>query len=344
MFTQKKLPLQPSNFLTMDQKIKVGVAGGAGYTGGELLRILINHPHVDITYVYSTSNAGNPISKVHTDLIGETDLKFTNELKPVDVLFLCLPHGKSHVFLDENNISNSTKIIDLSTDFRHNINELADTKAGFIYGLPEWQREKIKTAQKIANPGCFATAIQLALLPLAKDGKLTSDVHVSAITGSTGAGRELSETSHFSWRNNNVSVYKQFSHQHLKEIKATLHHLQNGFNKAVNFIPYRGNFSRGILASVYTSFSGSAEEAKNLYQAYYKEHPFVHFVDKNLDLKQVVNTNKCVLQVEVHEGQIFVMSAIDNLLKGASGQAVQNMNLLFGLDERAGLHLKTLGY
>ena len=328
----------------MSTKIKVGIAGGAGYTGGELLRILINHPNTEIEYIYSTSNAGNPIHKVHQDLIGESNLVFTNELKPVDVLFLCLPHGKSHVFLKENNIAEGTKIIDLSTDFRHSIDDLTNDKSGFIYGLPEWQKDKIKTATKIANPGCFATAIQLALLPLAKAGLLNNAVQVSAITGSTGAGREPSETSHFSWRNNNVSVYKQFSHQHLKEIKATLHHLQGGFSKAVNFIPYRGNFSRGILASVYTDFTGTREEALKIYKDYYKDAAFVHFTNKDLDLKQVVNTNKCVLQVEVHDGQIFIMSAIDNLIKGASGQAVQNMNIIFGLNEKAGLRLKTIGY
>jgi N-acetyl-gamma-glutamyl-phosphate reductase len=328
----------------MDSKIKAGVVGGAGYTGGELLRILITHPQVDISYAYSTSNAGNPLHEVHKDLIGETDIYFSQELTKVDVLFLCLPHGKSHVFLKDNNISEDTKIIDLSTDFRHNIQDFDSSKEGFVYGLPEWQKEKIKTATKIANPGCFATAIQLALLPLADSQRLNHSIHVSAVTGSTGAGRVPTEFSHFSWRNNNISVYKQFSHQHLFEIKATMKHLQGDFEQAVNFIPYRGNFSRGILASVYTEFSGTESEAKELYTAFYKDHPFVHFTDKNLDLKQVVNTNKNVLQVEVHDGQIFVMSAIDNLLKGASGQAVQNMNLMFGLEEKTGLSLKTLGY
>ena len=328
----------------MRQKIKVGVAGGAGYTGGELLRILINHPEVEIDFIYSTSNAGNPIHQVHGDLLGETDLHFTSKLRTVDVLFLCLPHGKSHIFLKENKIDAGTKIIDLSTDFRHNIEDFSSDKEGFIYGLPEFQKESIRTAQKVANPGCFATAIQLALLPLAKNGLLNSAVHVSAITGSTGAGRVPTETSHFSWRNNNVSVYKQFNHQHLKEIKATLKHMQSGFDQAINFVPYRGNFSRGILASVYVPFSGSEAEAKALYQTFYSEQVFVHFTEKNLDIKQVVNTNKCILQVEVHQGQILVMSAIDNLLKGASGQAVQNMNLMFGLDEKTGLRLKTLGY
>jgi N-acetyl-gamma-glutamyl-phosphate reductase len=328
----------------MSNKIKTGIVGGAGYTGGELLRILINHPQVDIEYIYSTSNAGNPLHQVHKDLIGETNLYFSQDLTKVDVLFLCLPHGKSHVFLADNDISSDTKIIDLSTDFRHDIEDFSNDKSGFVYGLPEWQKEKIKGATKIANPGCFATAIQLALLPLAKAQKLNNSVHVSAVTGSTGAGRVPTEFSHFSWRNNNISVYKQFSHQHLFEIKATMKHLQGNFEQAVNFIPYRGNFSRGILASVYTEFSGSEKEAKELYASYYKDHPFVHFMDNNLDLKQVVNTNKCVLQVEVHQGQVFVMSAIDNLIKGASGQAVQNMNLMFGLDEKTGLNLKTLGY
>ena len=324
--------------------IKVGVAGGAGYTGGELLRIIINHPNVDIKYVYSTSQAGNPVHNTHKDLLGETDLVFTNELLEVDVLFLCLPHGTSKTFLQDNTISENTKIIDLSTDFRHSIEEFESDKSGFVYGLPEFQREVIKSATKIANPGCFATGIQFTLLPLAKAGKISDDIHVSAVTGSTGAGRVPSDTSHFSWRTGNISVYKQFSHQHLKEIKATLKHLQPSFDKAVNFIPYRGNFSRGILASVYTKFDGTLEEARQLYKDFYAEHPFVHFVDAALDLKQVVNTNKCVLQVELHDGNIYIQSAIDNLLKGASGQAVQNMNLMFGLEEKAGLRLKTVAF
>jgi N-acetyl-gamma-glutamyl-phosphate reductase len=326
------------------EKITVGVAGGAGYTGGELLRIIINHPNVDIKYVYSTSQAGNPVHNTHKDLLGETDIVFTSELQEVDVLFLCLPHGTSKTFLEDNVISDSTKIIDLSTDFRHSIEEFESDKSGFVYGLPEFQKDKIKSATKIANPGCFATGIQFTLLPLAAAGKITDDIHVSAVTGSTGAGRVPSETSHFSWRNGNISVYKQFSHQHLKEIKATLKHLQPNFNQAVNFIPYRGNFTRGILASVYTKFAGTLEEAVALYKDYYKDHPFVHFVAAGLDLKQVVNTNKCLLQVELHDGNIYVQSAIDNLLKGASGQAVQNMNLLFGLEEKAGLRLKTVAF
>lgn len=326
------------------EKITVGVAGGAGYTGGELLRILIHHPNIDIKYVYSTSNAGNPVYAVHKDLVGETDIIFTNELSEVQALFLCLPHGKSKVFLEENEISESTKIIDLSTDFRHNIEDFSSSNGGFTYGLPEFQKSEIQSAQKVANPGCFATAIQLAVLPLAAKQLINNEIHVSAVTGSTGAGRVPTETSHFSWRNNNISVYKQFAHQHLKEIKATLTKLQSNFKEAVNFVPYRGNFSRGILASVYTKFDGDVDSAVELYKSFYAEHPFVHLVDKNLDLKQVVNTNKCLIQVEVHDGNIFIMSAIDNLLKGASGQAVQNFNIIFGLEERAGLNFKTLGY
>jgi N-acetyl-gamma-glutamyl-phosphate reductase len=324
--------------------ITVGVAGGAGYTGGELLRIIINHPEVHIKYVYSTSQAGNPVYATHKDLLGETDLVFTNQLVEVDVLFLCLPHGTSKTFLEEKIISEKTKIIDLSTDFRHSIEEFESTKNGFVYGLPEFQKQAIKEATKIANPGCFATGIQFTLLPLAKAGLIKQEIHVSAVTGSTGAGRVPTDTSHFSWRNGNISVYKQFNHQHLKEIKATLKHLQPSFNHAVNFVPFRGNFTRGILASVYTKFSGTVEEAREMYVNYYAKHPFIHFVDKGLDLKQVVNTNKCLLQVEVHDGNIHIQSAIDNLLKGASGQAVQNMNLLFGLDEKTGLKLKTVAF
>jgi N-acetyl-gamma-glutamyl-phosphate reductase len=324
--------------------IKAGVVGGAGYTGGELLRILVHHPEVEIKYVYSTSNAGNPIHAVHKDLLGDTDLMFSNKLELVDVVFLCLPHGKSKVFLEENNIDTLTKVIDLSTDFRHSIEDFSSDNGGFVYGLPEFQKEAIKSASKIANPGCFATAIQFALLPLAGAGKVTDDIHVSAVTGSTGAGRVPSETSHFSWRNGNISVYKQFNHQHLKEIKATLKKLQSDFDYEVNFLPWRGNFTRGILASVYTKFDGTAEDAIKLYKDYYKGQSFIHFVESGLDLKQVVNTNKCFLQIEKHGKNIYIQSAIDNLLKGASGQAVQNMNIMFGLEERTGLNLKTVAF
>jgi len=325
-------------------KISVGIAGGAGYTGGELLRILLNHPNVDIKFVHSTSNAGNKLYAVHSDLLGETEMTFSSELQNVDALFLCLPHGKSKDFVKDNALSATTKIIDLSTDFRHSYKDVNRDFQGFVYGLPELQRDKIKTAHRIANPGCFATAIQLALLPLAAAQKLSGAVHISAITGSTGAGRGLSDTTHFSWREGNMSIYKQFNHQHLFEIKATLQLLQNGFNEAVNFIPYRGNFARGILASVYTPYLETVAEATELYKKYYANHPFVHIVEGDLDMKQVVSTNKCFLHVGVHEGQILIQSAIDNLLKGASGQAVQNFNILFNLEESAGLKLKSVGY
>jgi N-acetyl-gamma-glutamyl-phosphate reductase len=311
---------------------KIGIVGAAGYTGGELLRILINHPDVIITCAMSNSQAGKLVSDVHTDLLGSCSLVFTKDLTPVDVLFICSGHGESKKFLASHSIPWHTKIIDLSTDFR-------DESEGFVYGLPEFQKEKIKEATKIANPGCFATSIELALLPLAAKGLLNQDIHVSAITGSTGAGQSLSETSHFSWRNNNVSVYKTFTHQHLSEIRQTI----SGLNPApkIHFIPYRGNFSRGIMANVYTPFSGSQEEAENMFDAFYQNSPFVFRSSQPVDVKQVVNTNKCFLHLEVHEGQLLITSVIDNLLKGASGQAVQNMNLMLGWDEDAGLRLKS---
>ncbi|MDX2191075.1 MAG: N-acetyl-gamma-glutamyl-phosphate reductase [Bacteroidota bacterium] len=320
--------------------IKVGIIGGAGYTGGELIRILINHPEVAIDFVNSKSNAGNYLYQVHTDLLGDTDLKFSSEINPnVEVIFLCMGHGESKKFLDENPnlINNSLKIIDLSQDFRPETN-------GFVYGLPELKKDAIKNAQRIANPGCFATAIQLALLPLANAGILEDEIHISATTGSTGAGQSLSETSHFSWRNNNMSVYKSFTHQHLKEINKSLSSLQPGFNKKVNFIPYRGDFTRGIIASVYTKYDGSLEDAQALYQAYYQLHPFTHISKENIDLKQVVNTNKCLLYLEKHDDKLLIISIEDNLTKGASGQAVQNMNLIFGLDETTGLKLKAVAF
>jgi N-acetyl-gamma-glutamyl-phosphate reductase len=311
---------------------KIGIVGAAGYTGGELLRILVNHPDVHLTCILSNSQAGKLISDVHTDLLGSTHLRFVKDLTPVDVLFLCSGHGESKKFLAANDIPWHTKIIDLSTDFR-------DESDGFVYGLPEFQKEKIQSATKIANPGCFATSIELALLPLAAAGLITEDVHVSAITGSTGAGQSLSPTSHFSWRNNNVSVYKTFTHQHLKEIKQTL-----GTNKAIHFIPYRGNFSRGIMANVYTPYSGTQEQAEKLYEDFYENSPFVFLSPAAVDVKQVVNTNKCFLHLQVHEGQILISSVIDNLIKGASGQAVQNMNLMLGWSEEAGLKLKAIGF
>lgn len=322
-------------------KIKAGVIGGAGYTAGELLRILVNHPNVEIVFVNSSSNAGNPVADVHSGLVGETDLVFTSELpfEEVDALFLCSAHGDSKKFMDENNVPANLKIIDLSTDYRE---KRADHD--FVYGLPELNRDAICKAQRIANPGCFATAIQLALLPLAAAGLLTDEVHVNAITGSTGAGVKPSSTSHFSWRNNNISIYKAFDHQHLQEIGQSLRQLQAGFDKAVNFIPVRGNFARGIYATSYINCTLSLDEAKKLYKDYYQDAAFTFMVDKNPDMKQVVNTNKAIVYLEKHGDKLLIVSMIDNLLKGASGQAVQNMNLTFGLDEKAGLGLKSIGF
>ena len=314
---------------------KIGIVGAAGYTGGEILRILIHHPDVIITCAMSNSQAGKLVSEIHTDLLGSCSLVFTKDLTPVDVLFICSGHGESKKFLASHSIPWHTKIIDLSTDFR-------DESEGFVYGLPEFQKEKIKEATKIANPGCFATSIELALLPLSAKGLLKQDIHVSAITGSTGAGQSLSETSHFSWRNNNVSVYKTFTHQHLSEIRQTISSVQPA--PKIHFIPYRGNFSRGIMANVYTNFAGSQEDAEKMFDAFYQNSPFVFRSSQPVDVKQVVNTNKCFLHLEVHEGQLLITSVIDNLLKGASGQAVQNMNLMLGWDEDAGLRLKSGRY
>ena len=314
---------------------RIGIIGGAGYTGGELLRILINHPLVDVVFVHSNSQAGKPIHHIHTDLLGSTHLMFTKELQAVDVLFLCSGHGESKKFLEANELAWHTKIIDLSTDFR-------DESNGFVYGLAEFQKEKIQSANKIANPGCFATSIELAMLPLAANGQINSDIHVSAVTGSTGTGQALSNSTHFSWRNNNASIYKAFTHQHLTEIGQVLTY-QNQL-PTIHFIPYRGNFSRGIMANVYTSYSGTLEQAKALYDDFYKNSPFVFVSDSPIDVKQVVNTNKCFLHLEVHNGQLLVTSIIDNLLKGASGQAVQNMNLMMGWQEDTGLKLKAIGF
>ena len=322
-------------------KIKVGVIGGAGYTAGELLRILVNHPAVEIVFVNSSSNAGNPITDVHSGLIGETSLIFTSELPfgEVDALFLCSAHGDSKKFMDNNEVPASVKIIDLSTDYR-----AKSPGHDFVYGLPELNRDEIRTATRVANPGCFATAIQLALFPLAAAGLLTDEIHVNAITGSTGAGVKPSDTSHFSWRNNNISIYKPFGHQHLSEIGQSLRQLQTGFNKPVNFIPVRGNFARGIYATTYTHCTLSLEDAKQLYINFYKDAAFTFVVDKNPDMKQVVNTNKGIIYLEKHGDKLLIVSMIDNLLKGASGQAVQNMNLMFGLDEKTGLRLKSIGF
>lgn len=322
-------------------RVRAGIVGGAGYTGGEMLRLLINHPSVDIIFVNSKSNAGNLISDVHTDLFGDTDLRFSGALSSdIDVLFLCVGHGDAKKFLDANPIAAGIKIIDLSQDFRLK----AAAGQDWVYGLPELNRERIKTANYIANPGCFATCIQLGLLPLAAKGLLKGEVHVNATTGSTGAGQSLSPTSHFSWRNNNLSIYKAFEHQHLNEIGESLIQMDPNFDGVLNFIPQRGDFPRGILASMYVESDLTAEEAQTLYEEYYAAYPFTHVSKKNIDLKQVVNTNKALVHVEKHGSKLFVISIIDNLLKGASGQAVQNMNLIFGLEERQGLALKAAGF
>lgn len=331
-----------------NKMIRTGIIGGAGYTGGEMLRILVNHPNVEIAFVNSTSNAGNLISDVHTDLIGETDLRFTGDLsQAIDVLFLCVGHGDAKKFLAANQIDEHVKIIDLSQDFRLSANaEMQAQGRRFIYGLPELNRDAIKEASNIANPGCFATCIQLGLLPLAAKGLLQSDVHINATTGSTGAGQSLSTTSHFSWRNNNLSVYKAFEHQHLNEIGESLAQAAQKAldNVELNFVPQRGDFTRGILAAMYTESDLSLEEARDLYENYYDAHPFTHVSTKNIDLKQVVNTNKALIHLEKHGNKLFIVSIIDNLLKGASGQAVQNMNLMFGLEERQGLNLKATAF
>ncbi|MCR8668817.1 N-acetyl-gamma-glutamyl-phosphate reductase [Aestuariibaculum sp. M13] len=322
------------------KNIQVGIIGGAGYTAGELVRLLINHSRAELNFVYSTSNAGNKISKIHQDLVGSLDLEFTDTVNPdVDVLFLCLGHGNSVKFLSENSFSENTKIIDLGNDFRLEADKVFNGK-NFVYGLPELQWEAIKTANYIANPGCFATAIQLGLLPLANAGLLNEDVHINAVTGATGAGTSLSATTHYTWRDNNFSYYKPFTHQHLGEINQSVKQLQGGFDSDILFMPNRGNFSRGIFATLYTDFSGSVEEAKALYKDFYEDAEFTFISDEELHLKQVVNTNKCLIHLHKHNGKLLITSIIDNLLKGASGQAVQNMNLMFGLEETTGLNLK----
>lgn len=322
-------------------KIRAGIVGGAGYTGGEMLRLLINHPAVEIAFVLSSSNEGNPVAAVHTDLLGDTDLRFSGELlQDIDVLFLCVGHGDAKKYLDANPINPSVKIIDLSQDFRLK----ANAASKWVYGLPELNRDTIKSATYIANPGCFATCIQLGLLPLAAAGLLKGEVHINATTGSTGAGQSLAVTSHFSWRSNNLSVYKAFDHQHLNEIGESLLQLDAEFDSSLSFIPQRGAFPRGILASMYTESSLSAEELEKLYEDFYADHEFTHYSKKNVDLKQVVNTNKALVHVEKQGSKVFIVCIIDNLLKGASGQAVQNMNLMFGLPERQGLSLKATAF
>ena len=319
--------------------IKVGIIGGSGYTGGELIRILLNHPKTEVDFVYSTTRAGKKVSTAHPDLLGLTEMNFAADVNlAVDVVFLCLGHGNSTKFLNEHHFSENTKIIDLSNDFRLNDDSVYDGKE-FVYGLPELNKSSIINAKHIANPGCFATAIQLALLPLAKAQILNRQVHVNAVTGSTGAGASPSGTTHFSWRNNNISVYKPFTHQHLNEINESLKGLQDNLSE-IMFLPNRGNFARGILATTYTHFEGTEEGAKQLYKDFYKDAEFTQIAEEPINLKQVVNTNQCHIHLHKHEDTLLITSAIDNLLKGASGQAVQNMNLMFGYSENEGLQLK----
>ena len=328
--------------------VKVGILGAAGYTGGELIRLLINHPEAEIVFANSESNAGNLVAEVHEGLYGETDLKFTAEMPfdQVDVIFFCFGHGKSEAFLKEHNVPENVKIIDLAQDFRLAPETVVATQQptpaahDFVYGLPEINESKIAVAQHVANPGCFATCIQLGLLPAAKMGLINSDVSVNAITGSTGAGQKPGATTHFSWRNNNMSIYKAFNHQHVPEIRQSLKQTQGYLDAAIDFIPYRGDFARGIFATEVVKTDKPIEEIVAGYKEFYKNAKFTHYVDKAIDLKQVVNTNKCLVHVDKYSDKLLITSCIDNLLKGAVGQAVQNMNIMFGLDQTAGLRLK----
>ncbi len=321
-------------------KLRVGIYGAAGYTAGELIRILINHPNVEIVCAQSSSQVGKKVYNTHADLIGDTDLVFDAELDfdQIDVFFLCKGHGESKVYLKDADVPSQVRIIDLSNDFR-----LKAPGNDFIYGLPEMNHDAIKSARKIANPGCFATCIQVGLLPAAKAGIIESEIHTTGITGSTGAGQSLSPTSHFSWRNNNMSVYKAFTHQHLSEIGESMEQ-ESGKDHPINFIPFRGNFTRGIIVTSYFETEASEEQAYKLYKAYYDGHPYTHVVEENPDLKMVVNTNKALVYLKKEGTKLLVISIIDNLLKGASGQAVQNMNLMFGLEETAGLQLKASNF
>lgn len=321
--------------------IRIGIIGGAGYTAGELCRLLLNHPEAEIVFINSESNAGNLITDVHEGLYGETDMRFTDELpfEDVDVVYFCFGHGKSTQFLTDHYIPADVRIIDLAQDFR-----LTAEGNDYVYGLPELNRTAILGAQHVANPGCFATCIQLGLLPLADAGLLQGDVSVNAITGSTGAGVKPSSTTHFSWRSGNMSIYKAFQHQHVPEIVQSLQQLQPSFEGAIDFIPYRGDFPRGIFATEVITCDAPEEEIADLYRDFYSDAPFTHYVDRAVDLKQVVNTNKCLIHAERHGNKLLVTSVIDNLLKGASGQAVQNMNLMFELEEDAGLRLKPLAF
>ena len=317
--------------------IKIGIIGGAGYTAGELIRLLINHPEAEIVFINSQSNAGRKITDVHSGLLGETDLEFTDQLPldTIDVLFFCMGHGDTRRFMESHTLPEGLKVIDLSMDYR-----LKDESHDFVYGLPELNRRATCSAQHVANPGCFATAIQLALLPLAKHLMLNDDVMVTAITGSTGAGVKPQATSHFSWRDNNLSVYKAFQHQHVPEIKQSIQQLQQSFDHEIDFIPVRGDFPRGIFAMVTVKTKMEIEELYRIFTDYYKDDSFTHVVRENIDLKQVVNTNKCLLHLEKHGDKLLIISCIDNLLKGASGTAVHNMNLMFNLEEKVGLQLK----
>jgi len=324
--------------------ISIGIIGGSGYTAGELIRILMFHPNAILDFVYSTTNAGKPLSFAHHDLLGDIEMNFTDTVNPdVNVVFLCLGHGKSISFLENNQFSSQTKIIDLGNDFRLTKDKDFNGKS-FVYGLPELNKTDIKNAQFIANPGCFATAIQLALLPLASHGLLNDDVHINATTGSTGAGVTPSETTHFSWRNNNMSHYKAFNHQHLGEINQSVNQLQSGYQNELIFVPNRGDFARGIFATLYTTIDESLEDVLAKYQEFYKDQPFVTVTTTDINMKQVVQTNKCIISLMKKGSRILITSVIDNLVKGASGQAIQNMNLMFGLDESTGLHLKPSGF
>jgi N-acetyl-gamma-glutamyl-phosphate reductase len=324
--------------------INVGIIGGSGYTAGELIRILMFHPNTKLDFVYSTTNAGKPLSVAHHDLLGDIEMKFTDTVNPnVNVVFLCLGHGKSISFLEKNQLASHTKVIDLGNDFRLTEDKEFNGKS-FVYGLPELNKTSIEKAQYIANPGCFATAIQLALLPLAANELLNKDVHINATTGSTGAGVSPSETTHFSWRSNNMSHYKAFEHQHLGEINQSVIQLQSNYTNELIFVPNRGDFARGIFATLYTTVEDSLEDLVDKYKAFYKEQPFVTVTTTNINMKQVVQTNKCIISLMKKGNRLLITSVIDNLVKGASGQAVQNMNLMFGLDETTGLHLKPSGF